>query len=191
MARPRAALSTGTGRSHYLKEGGREEVWKAPPPFLRYTCPAVTAQSGNSGARSPRTRERASGSQRPAGAIPGAGRAPPAGWYGPRGGSRVSRALGGDPVRPRAEPPNEAGPGPRSGPGRGWSLRRYRVSPSAAAEPLPGASPRLRAVPCSPQARRDFSIGGSAPTVCLNSLKCLECKIMADEGFEVLSFSDL
>lgn len=115
VARPRAALSTGTGRSHYLKEGGHEEVWKTPPPLLRYTYPAVTAQSGNSGVRSPRTREGTSGSQRPAGATPGAGRALPAGWYGPRGGSRVPRALGGDPGRPRAEPQKRPGPGP--GPG--------------------------------------------------------------------------
>lgn len=119
-------------------------------PSCSYICPVVTAQSGSSSVRSPGTREGMSGSLRPAGAEQGAGRAPPAGWYGPRCGSRDQRALGGDPGWPRAEPPKQPGRGPgpggRSGDGAGGCRRnelRHRL-PQGPFPGLPPASGRCR-----------------------------------------------
>lgn len=46
----------------------------------------------------------------------------PAEWFGPCGGSRDPRALGGDPGWPRAEPSKEPGQGPGPAPGLGIGI---------------------------------------------------------------------
>ncbi|KAL2298879.1 hypothetical protein Nmel_014488, partial [Mimus melanotis] len=125
----------GPGGAITSREGRHGEIWMAAPRFPHYTCPALTAQSGSSRVRSPGTREATSGSLRPAGITPGAGRAPLAGWHEPRGESRDPRALGGEPGWPRAEPLKELepGPGPGPAPALGWARGnelRHRLSQS-------------------------------------------------------------
>lgn len=112
----------GLGGAIASREGRQEKVWRVPPAFPPYTCPALTPQRGSSSVRSAGTRKGTSDSRGPAGVTPGAGRAPPAGWYGPHSVSCDPGALGGDPGWPRAEPPKEPGlaPGPRPRPAPGW-----------------------------------------------------------------------